>query len=484
MEDEGLSGGALADPIPPPSAAEAIRYAGWFRRLGSGLIDRGLSWLVFWSVFFIAGAIAAAISDFTHESQVQAEAVSKASTPWLFLIGFLLWLALLVTNRVIMEGRTGQSLGKRALGTAVVDAKTGLPIGSPRALGRWFSHMMDWLPLGAGWLAPVWDKKRQTFADAMSDCVVVRVTPVASDRPRLSRRISNWMTAHQVPVKDRVGPKTAIAAVVAIYALGFGLPIYVAVRYVMDPHLGVKHHAHGWTTGSIIETGLVALATVVAAGVLASLAPTWSRPISSGPRSLTVLKTFGLGWLAMAAGSLAGSLIGMRPAAGTHNPAMVWPEMVNSALAGPGEEIVVLALPLVFLRVGKWRWSAVFAVALVLRLAYHVYYGWPVVGFAVWALLVMVIYLRTHAILGLILAHSYWDLTIGVGNYWSHTARALMFATVVLSLIVWAALALVWKLIVGIGNGPASGLTAIAEQFATRVLPNPHRPEPLLAPAE
>lgn len=88
--------------------------------------------------------------------------------------GHLLVLAFLVGQHVVVQGRTGRTLGKARAGLRVVRAADGRPPGVRGALARWLAHLLDGLPLGLGWLWPLWDRRRQTFADKLCRTVVVR----------------------------------------------------------------------------------------------------------------------------------------------------------------------------------------------------------------------------------------------------------------------------------------------------------------------
>ncbi|MGH3586613.1 MAG: RDD family protein [Pseudonocardia sp.] len=83
-------------------------------------------------------------------------------------------LVFLVWNSGYRQGRSGQSLGKSALGTRLVGMASGEPVGSARALGRQLLHLVDGIPLGLGFIWPLWDEQRQTFADKMCATMVVQ----------------------------------------------------------------------------------------------------------------------------------------------------------------------------------------------------------------------------------------------------------------------------------------------------------------------
>jgi uncharacterized RDD family membrane protein YckC len=105
-----------------------------------------------------------------------AQCASNVS-PW-GVIGFVVaWLAVLgygAWNFGYRQGKSGSSIGKSTLGLRVVDAESGAPIGFGRSLIRQLVHAADVISLGLGYLWPLWDSTRQTFADKLASTVVVR----------------------------------------------------------------------------------------------------------------------------------------------------------------------------------------------------------------------------------------------------------------------------------------------------------------------
>jgi uncharacterized RDD family membrane protein YckC len=73
-----------------------------------------------------------------------------------------------------LQGVTGQSVGKRLTGIRTVREQDGQPLGGGQGFGRAFLHLLDMAPCGFGFLMPIWDAKRQTFADKVMGTVVVR----------------------------------------------------------------------------------------------------------------------------------------------------------------------------------------------------------------------------------------------------------------------------------------------------------------------
>ncbi len=123
-------------------------YANWGQRVGCYLID------------IIPVVILAIIGSATRNVSIA-------------LLFELVALVVSGYNRWYMAGTTGQSWGKKALNLKLVSDATGTPIGTGLAFARDICHILDSLACYIGWLFPIWDAKRQTFADKIISTVVV-----------------------------------------------------------------------------------------------------------------------------------------------------------------------------------------------------------------------------------------------------------------------------------------------------------------------
>ena len=92
----------------------------------------------------------------------------------LMVLGFVLMLAIQLWNRVFRQGRTGQSIGKKATGIKLVEERSGQPVGAGMAFVREIAHVLDGI-FYIGYLWPLWDPKKQTFADKILSTLVVNV---------------------------------------------------------------------------------------------------------------------------------------------------------------------------------------------------------------------------------------------------------------------------------------------------------------------
>jgi uncharacterized RDD family membrane protein YckC len=74
-----------------------------------------------------------------------------------------------------LNGAQGQSPGKRAVGLKVLRESDGQLLGGGMGIVRLIAHFLDSFACLIGWLWPLWDSKRQTFADKIVGTVVIKV---------------------------------------------------------------------------------------------------------------------------------------------------------------------------------------------------------------------------------------------------------------------------------------------------------------------
>lgn len=96
-------------------------------------------------------------------------------------------IALTAANRALLPTITGWSLGRAIFGIAV-QPNNGAPIGSVGLVGPWrlllrdLAHLLDTASVLVGWLWPLWDEQRRTFADMLARTQVRRVAPTRPPR--------------------------------------------------------------------------------------------------------------------------------------------------------------------------------------------------------------------------------------------------------------------------------------------------------------
>ncbi len=74
-----------------------------------------------------------------------------------------------------LTGTTGQTPGRKVVGISVRRESDGQFLGAGAGIGRAFLHIVDVLPVFLGFFWPIWDAKKQTFADKIIGSVVVKV---------------------------------------------------------------------------------------------------------------------------------------------------------------------------------------------------------------------------------------------------------------------------------------------------------------------
>ena len=126
--------------------APTYSYASWGKRVGAFLLD-----------FFLPGVIA------------------LVCLRIFIALGVIVYLAAVVWTfyNIFQGGKTGSRWGQKIVGIRMLKEATGQPLGGGLAIGRAFVHFLDSLPCYLGYLWPLWDAKKQTFADKIMGTVVI-----------------------------------------------------------------------------------------------------------------------------------------------------------------------------------------------------------------------------------------------------------------------------------------------------------------------
>ncbi|MET9936049.1 MULTISPECIES: RDD family protein [unclassified Streptomyces] len=134
--------------------------AHWGWRFLSRLIDLAVVMLP----YYVLIGIAAATSDGSGENGLGAI---------LGVVG-LVYLIFMFFFQIYKEGATGQTIGKKAVGTRTLRESDGRPLGFGMAFVRQLAHFLDGIACYIGYLWPIWDSKKQTFADKICSTLVVK----------------------------------------------------------------------------------------------------------------------------------------------------------------------------------------------------------------------------------------------------------------------------------------------------------------------
>lgn len=160
-------------PVAPEERPEP--WAHWGLRVCATLLD----W-VFLVPFMIAWYIGFDLMDQGSLFTLDGELVGIGDGSTVFT-GFVIVILARISasvfniwNTIVRQGNRGWSLGKETMGIMVVGFD-GKPIGKLLTVVRNFLHLLDLLPLGLGYLWPLWDERRQTFADKILGTCVLNI---------------------------------------------------------------------------------------------------------------------------------------------------------------------------------------------------------------------------------------------------------------------------------------------------------------------
>jgi Mce-associated membrane protein len=94
-------------------------------------------------------------------------ATPERSLWWWASISVLVFVTLAtMVNRAVLPATLGWSLGRALLGIEVVQ-RDGAAVGVGRLMFRELAHLLDTFSVFVGWLWPLWDSRRRTFADLL-----------------------------------------------------------------------------------------------------------------------------------------------------------------------------------------------------------------------------------------------------------------------------------------------------------------------------
>jgi uncharacterized RDD family membrane protein YckC len=90
-------------------------------------------------------------------------------------LGIIVYLAAIVWAfyNIYQGGKNGSRWGQKIVGIRMLKEATGQPLGGGLAIARSFVHIVDGIPCYIGYLWPLWDSKKQTFADKIMSTVII-----------------------------------------------------------------------------------------------------------------------------------------------------------------------------------------------------------------------------------------------------------------------------------------------------------------------
>jgi uncharacterized RDD family membrane protein YckC len=151
-----------------------MNYAGFWRRLGSLIVDLVIAGLVLVPASHGLEAVGIAMFE-TAEYAAGAEGLEASASFDLVLtdLGTVAWLVAIWLYAALMEGSArGATLGKRALGLRVTDL-AGERIGFARASGRFFAKALSLASLFAGFAMAGFTARKQALHDILASTLVL-----------------------------------------------------------------------------------------------------------------------------------------------------------------------------------------------------------------------------------------------------------------------------------------------------------------------
>ncbi|MFL6160090.1 MAG: RDD family protein [Marmoricola sp.] len=143
-------------------------YASWGLRVAASLVDAGIQ-----LPFVVFNLITASVA-----TDPDSGPVTQILMLVLGLVSAVASLVFSIWNLYVRQGRCGASLGKQCFGLLLISGVDARPIGGVSVFVRSLMHALDALPLGLGYLWPLVDRRRQTFADKVMNTVVLRLPDV------------------------------------------------------------------------------------------------------------------------------------------------------------------------------------------------------------------------------------------------------------------------------------------------------------------
>lgn len=182
----GDQGAAAQQPVTGPhdpyraiygyDAPARVQLAGWSRRVLAYVFDSFLAFVAgapfflgYWQFIRSLETTTNAYGEPTLTSGTEVPTSALA----LMAIGGLLYIAFFIYNWCIRQGRTGYTFGKTVVGIKLVGERTRQPIGGGMSFVRQLAHIVDGLACNLGYLWPLWDAKKQTFADKIMGTLVI-----------------------------------------------------------------------------------------------------------------------------------------------------------------------------------------------------------------------------------------------------------------------------------------------------------------------
>jgi len=180
---------------PPNANPEAtVRYPSWAARAGAFAID-----------------VLPAVAVITTMALLAITTPQWGPLWWVFTVTAVLAFLAMVVNRWVLPPLTGWTLGRAVFGIRIVTSGDA-PAGTARLVLRDVAHLLDTISLFIGWLWPLWDSRKRTFADLL----------LRTEARLVLRTEARLVDAPDAGVRRRAGVVCLVAALLCVAGGGLG----------------------------------------------------------------------------------------------------------------------------------------------------------------------------------------------------------------------------------------------------------------------
>ena len=149
-------------------------YGGFWIRFVARIVDTFIVGIPLSVVGFILLLVVGGAASATSSSSQSQQNAAAAAFGGVFILFYLLAIAVGIGYWVYFWGTTGSTLGMRLFRLRVVDAQTGAPIGIARAIVRWLMTLVNSWACYIGWIWVAFDARKQGWHDKVANSVVLQ----------------------------------------------------------------------------------------------------------------------------------------------------------------------------------------------------------------------------------------------------------------------------------------------------------------------
>ncbi len=183
----------MNDPVAPSANTSSPEYVGFWERVGAAIIDSVLVMLVIaplWWWIYAQEFLAELSSAYSvPTSAMSSTSLDLARGPIDVLLSYVFPAIAVVVFWITRQATPGKML----LGMRIVDARTGGPLSTGQAIGRYLGYYLCIFGLFLGFLWIAFDARKQGWHDKLAGTVVIRpqggsVAPVRFNLPLDDRK--------------------------------------------------------------------------------------------------------------------------------------------------------------------------------------------------------------------------------------------------------------------------------------------------------